>query len=142
MQKNQVIMECQWCSKEVSLPPSHARLRKTCSHYCGQKLRWSREEYRQHMSEVHKGQKAWNKNKFLVDNPKGRRQPYYRRLVFEVSETPTCKCGEEAKLVHHIDRNLHNNEIKNLEPMCYSCHAIEHNVDRNLPSVNRQEEVN
>lgn len=33
--------------------------------------------------------------------------------------------------VHHKDRNRANNTLENLEVLCVSCHAIEHNNPRN-----------
>lgn len=36
--------------------------------------------------------------------------------------------SEENLLVHHKDRNRHNNELDNLELLCKSCHQLEHMV--------------
>ena len=37
-----------------------------------------------------------------------------------------CKCGDEAKHVHHIDKNKKNNEINNLVALCIPCHKDAH----------------
>lgn len=35
-------------------------------------------------------------------------------------------CFNTAKEVHHIDKNVQNNEITNLIPLCTSCHKFAH----------------
>ena len=38
------------------------------------------------------------------------------------------RCSSTLKLeVHHIDTDITNNSISNLEPLCKSCHILEHN---------------
>lgn len=40
------------------------------------------------------------------------------------------RCGKDDELqFHHIDRNHKNNNIENIEVLCYKCHAKEHNRD-------------
>lgn len=44
-----------------------------------------------------------------------------------------CEAGgytQEARLVHHIDRNARNNNFSNLESLCNECHDIEHKMHR------------
>lgn len=39
------------------------------------------------------------------------------------------RCGisdERILLKHHIDRNRKNNDIKNLQTLCYNCHKLAH----------------
>lgn len=37
------------------------------------------------------------------------------------------RCGDLINLlVHHKDRNRHNNNMSNLEVLCYQCHCAEH----------------
>lgn len=79
-----------------------------------------------------KGNIPWNKGKILVKNTTRRRQLYYRNLI-NVEKQKCNRCEEKAKLVHHKDYNKHNNLLDNLEPMCYGCHAKEHNIARTLP---------
>lgn len=54
----------------------------------------------------------------------------YRRIAF-ASKAKICeRCDynehEAGIVVHHIDRNRENNDIKNLEVLCAICHNIEH----------------
>lgn len=55
----------------------------------------------------------------------------YRTIVEEKKGIKFCeRCehdGNKKKLiVHHIDRNRHNNNVSNLEVLCTMCHAHEH----------------
>jgi len=94
-----------------------------------------------------KGLTPWNKNTIRVMkpnktsfkdkngnmNPDGRKQNYYRRLIFEDKENVKCnKCDKLAVLVHHKDENFKNNDTNNLEPLCKSCHSIVHETWRNF----------
>jgi len=36
------------------------------------------------------------------------------------------------RLVHHKDKNINNNDLENIEILCYSCHAKEHDIYKNL----------
>lgn len=53
---------CPVCSKRFSVPPSLAR-QKTCSFSCARKLNWRDPNYKNQMSEAHKGKISWRKGK-------------------------------------------------------------------------------
>ena len=73
------------------------------------------------------------KDKFGNVNPNGRRQEYYRRLIFEGKEEVKCnRCENKARVVHHKNDNFRDNRIENLEPLCQSCHSKEHETWRNF----------
>lgn len=131
MSKNQqVTLNCKRCGKEFKCSPSHVKLRKNCSLYCsnhGVRKNTGRTHFKKEMI-------PWNKDK-LKSNPKQRRQWLYRRLLLEVSDNPCCiRCGESEKrlLVHHKDKNVHNNDLENIEILCYSCHSKEHQIYKNF----------
>ena len=49
------------------------------------------------------------------------------------------RCFQEySLLVHHKDRNRQNNEDSNLEVLCMSCHAIEHERFKNITWVRQR----
>ena len=54
----------------------------------------------------------------------------------KLERNPLCERCEakglttEARLVHHKDRNPHNNDMDNLESLCNACHELEHKSDR------------
>lgn len=94
-----------------------------------------------------KGLKPWNKNTIGVMkpnktsfrdkngnmNPNGRKQNYYRRLIFEGKESVKCnRCDGKARVAHHKNHNFRDNRIENLEPLCQSCHGKEHETWRNF----------
>jgi len=61
----------------------------------------------------------------------------YRSHCFKVHnlEKICTRCGFDNPLaicVHHKDRNRNNNNIDNLEVLCYNCHAIEHHPTMGL----------
>jgi hypothetical protein len=55
----------------------------------------------------------------------------YRKILRRQKIQEICtKCGYDNKLVlivHHIDHNRNNNEIKNLMWLCRNCHYLIHN---------------
>ena len=54
----------------------------------------------------------------------------FREIAFKDYNLPkVCnRCGVEAELVHHRDRNRRNNSKENLEILCKACHQAEHVV--------------
>lgn len=54
------------------------------------------------------------------------RKNYKNLLSCIPNECQRCFKSGCKLVVHHIDRNRSNNNIENLEKLCYSCHTIEH----------------
>lgn len=54
----------------------------------------------------------------------------YRRIAYEHYPKICRRCKyiehPEILVVHHIDRNRHNNKVENLEVLCPNCHNYEH----------------
>ena len=101
-----VELKCEVCGKIYLRSPSHAHFKtKTCSLKCrGIATRTSSPAYgSQNVSK-------WLKRRGLM--------------------TCCAKCGysavPEVLVVHHLDRDHLNNEIKNLQVLCPTCHAVEH----------------
>jgi hypothetical protein len=128
------ITNCTLCGKQIKMALSTFMRKK--NHFCNQEC-YSLYQ-RSHPSNTGRTWKKKdcipsNKGAFIEDAKHPR--PYiYRRIIFEESNIQLCnRCPKRAKLVHHKDRNQHNNLIENLEPLCYSCHAIEHDSKKHLP---------
>lgn len=58
----------------------------------------------------------------------------YTRYLTEITSCQRCG-GQKNLLIHHKDRDRHNNTPDNLEKMCRKCHSIEHGVVSNLPDA-------
>lgn len=39
-------------------------------------------------------------------------------------------CNKEGELLHHKDKNKNNNNIKNIQVLCFSCHTRLHDLER------------
>jgi|SRR3990167_906560 len=50
----------------------------------------------------------------------GSKNPYGLR------RKPCFVCKKSSKVIHHKDRNSHNNKLKNLISLCYPCHVNIH----------------
>jgi len=54
----------------------------------------------------------------------------YARKAYKEYAYRCNKCGiidKRVLLVHHKDKNRYNNNIENLEVLCWNCHIIKHN---------------
>lgn len=100
-------------------------------------------------------EKRKNPNEFLVSIGMKPRKKYERRVATKRVATkkiaytddwrkirkekkkknPFCEeCRREEFLtVHHVDENPKNNEDKNLQVLCWECHAKKHEHMRNSP---------
>lgn len=86
---------------------------------------------------------SWNSGKTYKDDSRilaKRRHPRYTdghsypsdfHRLKKVLLPCSCEvCGKVATLLHHIDKNKHNNLLENLKPLCGSCHTTLHNKER------------
>lgn len=64
----------------------------------------------------------------------------YRRLIDK------CKCelckGDKNLVVHHKDKDRHNNKLENLSVLCRSCHAKVHKLYKNFFKNNGDKNAN
>lgn len=76
--------------------------------------------------------------------PKGKDSPSYksgiggyRKRALDKYGYKCFDCGIDNKallLVHHIDKNRQNNDIKNLQILCRNCHWLKHKDDNKKDS--------
>lgn len=75
----------------------------------------------------------YHQNKQLKGcHPKGEDSPNYKTGIglYKSTRKEECeRCGSSEHLVvHHKDRNRHNNKLDNLETLCRKCHFAEHHI--------------
>ena len=141
---------CIMCGNEFEVYPSHAKRGggKYCSIGCGTKFRnltnnpTKDPNVRKKISENHADVTGTNnpmygKNGKNAPNFKDGRTAYgsYYRMVAFTNKPSVCEeCGLESAInklqVHHIDKNRNNNELENLQILCYDCHAEKHPENR------------
>lgn len=83
------------------------------------KIKWQDPEYRQHMSDVHKGQKGWNKGKFTSNKYLAIHMWLNRNFKKEKCES----CSKRSVLDWALKKGrkyLH--KIDNFMVLCRSCH--------------------
>lgn len=122
---------CDKCGNEKFISPSD--LKKKKKHFCN-KVCYA--EFQKTCpsntgrTRFKKGIPSVNKDKFIKENPKRRRQWYYRKIAMKA----TCnRCSNDGKVVHHVDGDYKNDDINNLECLCHYCHTQEHNLKQYLP---------
>jgi len=84
--------------------------------------------------EKHKYLRFWNRDK-RVNTYNIKNYLFRDKLKTKVCE----KCGRKTWLgleiplsLHHIDGNRWNNNLDNLEVLCYNCHGLTDNYSRKL----------
>lgn len=69
------------------------------------------------------------KDKSVIKEVVGKNQYRHRARKFKKSQCE--RCGSRRNLqTHHVDRDITNNLLENLETLCASCHNTEHWKDR------------
>jgi len=94
-----------------------------------------------------KREKAWNSGITCFDDPRilsGEKHPRwknkskyyieYKLIRKEIinGKTKCAHCNKIAQILHHKDKDTDNNTLKNLLPLCKSCHMILHNKERGI----------
>lgn len=76
------------------------------------------------------GRKAWNKGLWLSDNPSY--DSCHRRANDVYDKIKKCElCGKSKDVeIHHLDKNINNNNRDNLMAVCPKCHAKFHTRDK------------
>jgi len=70
-----------------------------------------------------------NKNAFKGDKRSDEQYRYEaRNLLKHIKKCSVCNKIKESKqlVAHHVDENIKNNNISNLQKMCRSCHMNHH----------------
>ena len=130
--KGKVRRICLQCNKEFYVHPSQAkRGGRFCSISCATTYRnltnnpAKRPDVRRKISENH-APVPWL-DQYRFNNYKGLMVKSYRTKAFRFYGRKCMRCGSEDRLeVHHKDRDRSNNELSNLEVVCFSCHQQEH----------------
>lgn len=116
-EKPQPNVECAWCNILIYRNPSKKSLSKSGLYFCTTQHKNAAQAI-DGLKEMH-----------LPNYGTGKQN--YRNKVFKIANKPKicerCDFSNEAAIVvHHKDYNHDNNDISNLEVLCFNCHAIEH----------------
>ncbi len=151
---------CESCKKEFYLYPCYLRRKngskaRFCSMKCYDKRGEKNPFYGKKHSEdsLRKMLNHPNRQIFKTgkDNPnfvrfgeeygfKGSRMHWWKRkLLKDIGKCEKCKLSDKRLLnLHHKDRNRSNNTEKNLELLCWNCHALHHWEEKTGPYHYRQ----
>lgn len=114
--------ECAWCHIPIYRSDSKMSVSKSGLHFCC-------DEHKNKAQAI-----DGIKQMHLPNYGTGRQA--YRDIVFKLAKKPkVCeRCGFDhpaSIVVHHKDWNHNNNDLANLEVLCFNCHAIEHWGEQN-----------
>lgn len=113
--KTNIVHTCEQCGIVFKIKPFEIADRRTCSRKCLGKLQSKERRGKFRVREKNHGWRG------------GRSIAYYRRLFRDNLPKECNRCKSKRHIVvHHIDRNRQNNDLKNLEVLCTRCHHIEH----------------
>lgn len=116
-QKNGKIVFCSTCGRDVyRTPRDFSRKKKSKRFFCNKSCHavWKNKTLF-----VGSGHPLWKSG-----------HAAYRAIMLRGDVVPKCNyCGFDdlrALLVHHIDRDRRNNNLRNLQWLCHNCHYLEH----------------
>ena len=120
--RNGKLVNCSKCDKKVYRSLRSLNRSKTKTYFCSRKCSLY------FLKEMSMGQ--------LSSNWKGGKSSY-KNIIRRSEKLTQCTLCEKDDtrilIVHHIDRNRKNNEIKNLSWLCYNCHFLVHH----FPDTNK-----
>ena len=125
-----------YCSNECKINSQFKGKYLKCS-YCGKKIYRSLAELKKSKMNLFFCNKSCHcswRNKYTrsmegAANWKGGESIYRGELIKSRIEQKCSKCGItdiRVLVVHHLDENRKNNNIKNLRWLCHNCHRIVH----------------
>jgi 5-methylcytosine-specific restriction endonuclease McrA len=82
---------------------------------------------------IMKGEKNPNyKHGLFINSDEGRKifKKFNKKIKCEICKKDTSNILGYCIIIHHKDRNKKNNNLNNLQPLCQSCHARLHGVER------------
>jgi 5-methylcytosine-specific restriction endonuclease McrA len=104
-----VTRNCEWCGKEILVPTSRIRTHPGAGRYCSQQCRLD----------------GWAADSLAKGAPGN-----YQANGWRVYDRVCIVCGydryPQLVVLHHKDGNRQNGAIKNLEPLCPTCHGERH----------------
>lgn len=104
-----VLKNCLWCGDEFEarVTDINRGWAKCCSHSCAAKL----------SNSLRPEGKSRSKTRQRA-----------RNIYMKHNGLPTCQhCGAIPADVHHMDEDVNNNDLDNLQALCRSCHIKYHN---------------
>jgi hypothetical protein len=110
------VIECGICKKEVYRTSKLLEKSKSGKSFCGKSC-----------------QTIWRNKVFSGSRHKMWKGGFsmYRDILIKNSQKIECLLCKERDIrvlaVHHIDKNIQNNEINNLSWLCHNCHYLVHN---------------
>jgi 5-methylcytosine-specific restriction endonuclease McrA len=121
-QKTSIEFTCAYCGKIFERRPSSKRNSRSGFYFCTRKCKDSAQRIYGNDNIIHE---------ILPDHYTGTATIFNYRQIALLEYGEVCnRCGYNENLaaimVHHIDRDHHNNSLDNLEVLCANCHAIEH----------------
>jgi len=123
--------QCNGCKEYKEHPRSSS---KYCSRLCW-KTNWKPYNFGKSSGMKGRTHSLETKNKISDTNTTNGAGNYRVKFLAEVDIIACEKCSSESHIViHHMDENRKNNKLDNLQMICRSCHAKEHNLGRFLPS--------
>lgn len=118
---------CLHCNKEFSVSFQYEfKKRKFCSPGCSNKF------YKENNAKAKIGPNnpMWKHGLYAVAKSKG--------SIRKILPVQCERCGSEKGLVaHHKNRNREDNRVENLEIICRSCHAKEHEFYKTIINLKR-----
>ncbi len=128
--KDKIKLICQFCGKEYETYPCWVkRNSKYCSILCGNRGKAKENKELKKLSAEKNG--AWKGGISIA---------YYRKL-FKDKLPKKCEiCNSKKYLqVHHIDEDRKNNDMKNLQVICTSCH---HKIHKKIFNIIKMKNIN
>lgn len=116
------LVKCAVCAKKIWRIPKDFKNSKSKKFFCGKHC-----------------QTIW-RNQFFSGpkhpNWKNGENVQYRKILINNNVKRICNiCGNKDKrvlVVHHLDKNHRNNDVKNLTWLCLNCHYLVHKHNENL----------
>lgn len=129
-EKKYSVISCQKCGKKIKVINYYVGKKKFCSQECYHKS----EDFNgfkkgvNHKRENNSRWKGGNSIGYILS--KAKEGVLKRNGDLNKCERCNRKKGETRIVIHHKDRNRQNNNPKNLEVLCYSCHEKEHFMEK------------
>lgn len=116
IRQKRIIVNCSNCGKEIERVVTKVATVKHGHHFCSRSCKDLSQRLDGNCPDIRPAHYG-----------NGNRKYSYRKVGLGIAKE--CGCGESRKYlltVHHRDGNRQNNDLLNLETVCFNCHAIRH----------------